>query len=44
MSLFENLPKKSKDLGSFNLLVSIGVLCVDNALLDLGVSIIPLQC
>ena len=38
------LPKKSKDLGSFNLPMSIGTLFVDNALLNLGasVNIIPL--
>jgi len=45
MPLFiKGLPKKSKDLGSFNLHVSIGALFVDNALLDLGASInlIPL--
>ena len=35
----KGLPKKSKDLGSFNLPVSIGTLSVDNALLDLGASI-----
>jgi len=33
------LPKKSKDSGNFNLPVSISVLFVDNALLDLGASI-----
>jgi len=33
------LPPKSKDLGSFNLFVSIGALFVDKALLDLGASI-----
>ena len=40
----KGLPKKSKDPGSFNLLVSIGTLFVENALLDLGsgVNIIPL--
>jgi len=38
------LPKKSKDLGSFNLPVYINALYVDNALLELGASIniIPL--
>jgi len=35
----KGLPKKSKDLGSFNLPVTIGALSVDNALLDLGASI-----
>ena len=40
----KGLPKKYKGLGSFNLLVSIGALFVDNVLLDLGenVNIIPL--
>jgi len=40
----KGLPKKSKDPGNFNLSVTIGVLSVDNALLDLGASInlIPL--
>ncbi|XP_068492013.1 uncharacterized protein [Phaseolus vulgaris] len=40
----KGLPKKFKDLGSFNLPVSIGALLVANALLDLGasVNIIPL--
>ena len=40
----KGLPKKSKDRWSFNLLVSIGALFVDNALLDLeaSVNIIPL--
>ena len=40
----KGLPKKFKDLGSFNLPVSIGALFVDNALLDLraSVNIIPL--
>ena len=33
------LPKKSKDLGSFNLPVSISALFMDNALLDLGASV-----
>jgi len=33
------LPKKSKDPWSFNLLVFIGALSVDNALLDLGANI-----
>jgi len=38
------LSQKFKDLGSFNLPVSIGVLSVDNALLDFGASLnlIPL--
>ena len=35
----KSLPKKFKDPRSFNLLVSIGALSVDNALLDLGASI-----
>ena len=35
----KGLAKKSKGLRSFNLLVSIGALSVDNALLDLGASI-----
>jgi len=35
----KGLPKKSKDPGSFNLPVSIGVFFVDNALLDLGASV-----
>jgi len=41
----KGLPKKFKDPGSFNLPVSIGVLSVDNALLDLGTSInlMPLE-
>jgi len=40
----KGLPKKSKDPRSFNLLISIGALFMDNALLDLGanVNIIPL--
>jgi len=38
----KGLPKKSKDLGSFNLLMSIGALYVDNALLDLGKNINPI--
>ena len=41
----KGLPKKSKDLGSFNLPVSIGNLSLDNSLLDLGASIniMPLE-
>jgi len=35
----KSLPQNFKDTGSFNLLVSIGALSVDNALLDLGESI-----
>jgi len=40
----KGLPLKSKDPGSFNLRVSLGVLSVEKALLDLGASInlIPL--
>jgi len=41
----KGLPTKFKDPKSFNLLVFIGVLSVDNALQDLGASInlIPLE-
>jgi len=41
----KGLPKKSKDPGSFNLPVSIGILFVNSALLDLGESrnLIPLE-
>ncbi|XP_068461880.1 uncharacterized protein [Phaseolus vulgaris] len=35
----KSLPQNFKDPGSFNLLVSIGALSVDNALLDLGENI-----
>ena len=40
----KSLPKKFKDLGSFNLLVSTCALFVDNVLLDLGarINLIPL--
>jgi len=35
----KSLPQKSKDPGSFTILVTIGILPVDKALLDLGASI-----